>query len=205
MLRRRRRCGKDEKKAKELYREAFIKFKPLAEKEEHPFIQYCLGRCYVEGNGTRKNHKKAVEWFQKSVDNGGRPFALFDLGLCYLHGLGVEKDEKKAVDLITQASDEGYDKAQALLASYYYMGFYGVEQDIDKAAELYYKAKDDKALTLIAAQFQLKQDYDRAVDFNTKAANFGNKDSMAWLVNYYKNKGNDLEQADYWEKKAEEK
>jgi len=49
---------KDEKKAKELYREAFFKFKPLAEKEEHPFIQYCLGRCYVEGNGTRKKSQE---------------------------------------------------------------------------------------------------------------------------------------------------
>ena len=131
-------------------------------------------------------------------------FALFDLGLCYLHGLGVEKDEKKAVDLITQGSDEGYDKAQALLASYYYMGFYGVEQDIDKAAELYYKAKDDKALTLIAAQFQLKQDDDRAVDCNTKAADLGNKDSMTWLANYYIGKGNNPDLAEYWKKKVEE-
>ena len=192
---------KDAEKAKELYKESFVELKALAE-EGHPEVQNLLGLCYYEGRGTRKNYKKAVEWFQKSVEQGNSN-ALLALGICYEHGHGVQRNKVTALELITNAANKGLSRAQSYLGSCYAWGSL-VKKDPDQAAEWFYKAKDSFSLAFHGLVLQIMHDYERAVSYFTKAVELGNKDAVTYLINYYSDKGNNPELAEYWRKKAEE-
>ena len=65
--------------------------------------QYLLGFMYVNGDGVRKDYKKAVKWFTNAADQG-HARAQNNLGYRYSKGLGVEKDYKKAVKWFTKAA-----------------------------------------------------------------------------------------------------
>ena len=68
-----------------------------------------LGLCYEEGTGMQMNHKKAFEWFKKSVDYGGGACAEFNLSRCYRYGLGVEIDYEQADAWQNLAIEHGFD------------------------------------------------------------------------------------------------
>ena len=53
-------------------------------------------RYRENGKGTRKNTRKAFEWFSKAAADEDYAPALYNLASCYENGFGVEADEKEA-------------------------------------------------------------------------------------------------------------
>ena len=68
--------------------------------------QNSLGVFYVNGEGVRKDEKRAFALFQKSAGQG-YGLAMYALGRCYQFGTGCKGNMKKAL--------EWYEKASALL------------------------------------------------------------------------------------------
>ena len=62
---------------------------------------YYLAKCYEEGKGVAKNHKKAIELYKKAVYQDKFPFAeaQFELAKLYCDGNAVKRDTYKAFEL----------------------------------------------------------------------------------------------------------
>lgn len=83
--------------------------------------QFELARRYAEGNGVRRDYKKAVYWLKKSAEQGHTE-ARFYLGWLYLHGKAVHADRLNALHWLELAaqSDDAY--AQYLTGKIYEEG-----------------------------------------------------------------------------------
>jgi hypothetical protein len=74
-----------------------------------------LGICYHNGNGTRKNYKKAVYWLKLSAKESESEAQYF-LALSYLDGDGVTKNKRMANYWLKKAAAAGNEQAIAHLA-----------------------------------------------------------------------------------------
>ena len=99
------------------YQEAFNGFLLPAESGDFR-AQYYLGYIYLNGLGTTKDEKKAIEFFTIAA-NQGHGEAILNLGLAYYNGDGVEKDNEKAIDLFKQVLKKEYPYAGRYLANAY--------------------------------------------------------------------------------------
>lgn len=106
--------------------------------------QYSLAVMYDEGEGTREDNAKAIEWYTKSA-NQGYDLAQYNLAIMYDDGEGVDQDRSKAIEWFTKAANQGYAKAQLELSRTYYN----------------YDGKGTR------------EDYDKHIDWRTKAVNQG--------------------------------
>lgn len=98
--------------------------------------QKSRGLMYEEGQGVKKDYKKAVKWYQLSADKGNA-HAQYLLGLMYAKGRGVnKKDYKKAVKWYRLSAEKGNAKAQYNLGLMYEKGIV-VSQNSKKAERFY--------------------------------------------------------------------
>lgn len=97
------------------------------------YLNYELGRRYLNGIGIDKNVEKALEYLTKA-DELNSAEAQYQLGLMYQLGEDVEKDLTKAVEFFTKSSDQGLAQAKYELGLMYKLGE-GVEKDLTKAVE----------------------------------------------------------------------
>ena len=73
---------------------------------------------YKNGEGVRKNYKKAFELFTKSVDEGeGSEYEKLSevqrlLGNMYHYGYGVKKDLKKAKEWYEKAANDKFEDGE---------------------------------------------------------------------------------------------
>ncbi|MCR5010862.1 MAG: sel1 repeat family protein [Lachnospiraceae bacterium] len=88
-------------------------------------------QSYYNGDGEKKDLKKAFELFLKSAELGN-PLAMDDVGLCYLQGEGTEADPDKGFFWIEKAAKLGCVNAMYNLAILYRDGK-GVESDSHRA------------------------------------------------------------------------
>ena len=93
--------------------------------------QFELGEIYYEGQGVKRDYKKAFEWFQKAAEQGNAQ-AQYNLSLMYAKGRGVPKDEFKTVLWCQKSAEQGNAQAQYNLGLMYAQGW-GVPKDIFKA------------------------------------------------------------------------
>lgn len=77
--------------------------------------QYTIADRYLEGNGTKRNVKKATEWLDRAARAGLAP-AQYRLAAMYERGLGVPKDIDKARSWYAAAAERGNVKAMHNLA-----------------------------------------------------------------------------------------
>ena len=100
-----------------------------------------LGFRYFYGNSdsTPKDHKKALELFQKSIEIDRRPWAYDGAGLVYYYGETGKPDYKKAVEMFSKASSMGVYEADYYLGVCYKMGR-GVAMDQVEAVKWFEKA-----------------------------------------------------------------
>lgn len=61
---------------------------------------------YSNGLGVRQNHKKALEWFQKSAKQGNVD-GQNNVGRMYLKGNGVRQNKAKAKEIFGKTCDDG--------------------------------------------------------------------------------------------------
>lgn len=89
-------------------------------------ILFNKGTVYWNGYGKYEtDHKKACDYFQKSVDQGGFPVAYDNLAECFLLGKGREKNIDKALSLFQKSADLGIERSKIRIANIY-MGNSGI-------------------------------------------------------------------------------
>ena len=57
--------------------------------------QCCVGYAYYQGEGTERNPKQAVYWYEKAALQGD-VIAQYNLACAYEHGDGVDRDPGRA-------------------------------------------------------------------------------------------------------------
>ncbi len=125
-------------------------------KENNPEAQYCLAKKYLEGDGVRKNVKKAISWLVLASDNGHKQ-AMMRLGELYWCGSKkIHLDENKALELFKQSAKLGLTKAQYLLGAIFATD--KARYDPEEAAVWYKMAADSgdtQALYNLGVMYQL--------------------------------------------------
>ena len=76
--------------------------------------QYYVGMGYEEGRGTKKDMKKALEWYSKSAEQGHYG-AQFKVGAFHEYGYGVKKDIKTAFEWYKKSAENGSSMAKERL------------------------------------------------------------------------------------------
>jgi len=76
--------GSDVFEIEQDYNKAFSLFAESA-KKGNPNAQYCLGCCYVKGQGCNKNEDLSIFWYVKAAENGDESAKgkIFDLAMAY--------------------------------------------------------------------------------------------------------------------------
>ena len=130
--------------------------------------QYELGYVYETGDGTSKNIKKAIYWYQKSAIQG-YPAARYRLGVLFGSGEGVRQDFYVSAKWLRMAATfDDHTLAQFRLAELYYTGR-GVEHDYTQAIHFYtlaankgHAASQYLLGTMFDAGWGVKQDFVQA-------------------------------------------
>lgn len=93
-----------------------------ASKHNHPGSCYEAGRCYELGLGTKKDSRRAQQFYVKSASAGYVP-AMYRLGVAALHGeCGFRKDPKEAVKWLKRGSAAGDAQSSYTLSGIYENG-----------------------------------------------------------------------------------
>ena len=162
-------------KAKEYYLKA-------AESDNPERAYYNLFLLYTDGIATSPDTKESIYWLHKAAEKGV-PEACWHLGMHYKIGIGVEKDLAQAFRWFDLAAEKGYPDALYEVGQMYLSGIV-VEEDEKKGYE--YIRKSSKYLPEAMRTLGLcyskgkgcKQDYAKALECYTIAANAGNADAQ---------------------------
>jgi TPR repeat protein len=139
--------------------ETAFKMLVTIEKQTHyHWSQYLLGVCYDNGDGTKKNYTKAVEWYSKSSEQKN-PVAMNNLGDCYSNGQGCDQNEKKGFEWYEKSANLGCSAAMTNVGMCYQFAS-GVTKDLNKATEWYTQAIGQRAV-------KAQQELDNMNRFNT--------------------------------------
>ena len=101
---------------------------------------FMVGLHYYEGLGTRRNFKRAVDYFKRAVE-AGNPRGYFYLGKSNIEGNGVRMNPEKGAELLAKGAEAGDLQCFLSLATCYATGM-GVEPDAERAAELLNQARE---------------------------------------------------------------
>ncbi len=123
---------------------AFDLFADLATNKDYTKAKYKLGIMYEKGFGTKKDYKKAMYWYEKSIKDGFQK-AYCNLGGIYLNGTGTAVDKEKAVEYFSLGAENNDPRSLFMLAKCYYRGL-GTQKNVNKAINLLEEAdaKGDK-------------------------------------------------------------
>lgn len=103
--------------------------------------QYHLAVMYAEGQGVKKNLKKAAELLELATAQDHRDARLM-LGLFYIYGDGVTANLEKGAKLIEKSAEEGSDVAMYYMGHLYAAGL-GVPKDGAKGLQWFTKAREN--------------------------------------------------------------
>ncbi|KAB0265541.1 tetratricopeptide repeat protein [Microvirga brassicacearum] len=149
----------------------------LLAQAETPAAYFELSRLYRDGQGVRRDLKKAFDLLTRAATAGYVP-AQTDLGVTHALGLGTKADPAKAAYWYGKAADQGEVIARTNLARMKEIGD-GIPKDEKGAVELYEKAlKDGRAQYYLGKMYQdgrgVKADRLSALTFIRKAADESN-------------------------------
>lgn len=60
---------------------------------------------YEKGLGVKQDHKKLIQWLEKSA-NQGNPNAYFNLGIAYCNGKGVRQNHQKGLEMFKKSLNQ---------------------------------------------------------------------------------------------------
>lgn len=153
--------------------------------------QNLLGYCYLEGDGVKKDEKKAFYWLNKAAEQNNLK-ALNSIGSCYENGNGVEKDEFQAYSFYKKAALRGMPNAFVNVAQCYLNGV-GTNRDLLKArawfvkgAEYGYRVAQTNAGYLYLS-IEGEEDHDKAFYWLTKASEQNSPSALEMLGMCYEN------------------
>ncbi len=178
-------CNKSERAAFDLY-------KIIAEQANNAEAQNVLGYKYYFGIGTKKDWKRAYEWWMKSAKQGF-PEAMQHLATMYMYGQYVEQDDKQAFAWTKKAANLGNAVAQYHMGLVYLHGAYeGVKVDYKKALDWLTKAAE-QGVSLAKCDLGVmyrdgegvKRDYKKAAKWLLEAAEEGDALAQFHIGNMY--------------------
>lgn len=160
---------------------------------------YCLGNCYLYGEGIAIDENKAYETYRKYAEFGDA-CSMYVLAISYRDGEGAPINEKLAKEWAGKAftklcSEFEKDDANAIrfLGQCYEEGF-GVSQNYAEAMKCYKKAAalgSTMAYSCVGEMYYngegVKKDYTESLKWNIKAAELGNKEAQFWVGYMYDN------------------
>ncbi|MDE6086817.1 MAG: sel1 repeat family protein, partial [Oscillospiraceae bacterium] len=78
-------------------------------------IQYCIGKMFQNGLGTKKNVSKAIKFFKRAAESKNQ-WAEFHLGRIFLFGADeIEPDREQAVKWLKLSAEHGNSDAEKML------------------------------------------------------------------------------------------
>ncbi len=86
--------------------------------EGDPDAQMFCGIMYTQGQGTRIDREKGLEWMLEAANQGVAEAQVF-CGVAYFNGTGTDADPDTARVWFQTAADQGNEKARELLEKYY--------------------------------------------------------------------------------------
>ena len=95
-----------------------------------------LGNSYFYGQGTDKNDKLAIQYYELGLKHEEQEHVLWMLGKIYLHGYGTQQDYTKALAYFLRADALNDSNSRFELGHLYEYGK-GVDKNIDKALDYY--------------------------------------------------------------------
>lgn len=144
-----------------------------------PNAQYRLACLLLNGNGLRKNEKKAVSLLTSAAEQGHRQ-SQYRLALCYEHGTGIPRNIEKAMHWYTCASENGHQYATSKLKQY-------IKQDTGQNNYSIETTKVSSILNSMESRLMTKMDdtHRKVVEIfdTTKETN----DNVKSLTDYIKN------------------
>lgn len=188
----------------------------------NPFAKMNLGFMYRHGEGVEQDEAKSDAYLDEAFSLINEEMldeleyadiAYFEYGLLFLHGYGTPRDYEKAIELFSKAAELGSARAMYFIGLLYEAGR-GVPQDDAMAMKCFEEALDyyyDAAVTCKIASIYLngetkEQDYDKAFELFSQAANNGFPTAMYWYgYMWYNGYGTDQDYEiakEWWEKGA---
>jgi len=119
------------------YDEAFPVLERAAE-VRNPEAMGLVGILYLNGLGTRENHRRAVRWLRRAAD-AGNARGMNALGTAYERDQGVRQDFDAAMRLYERAADAGSAEAMNNIGGLYRRGL-GVQRSDSQAMSAYRRA-----------------------------------------------------------------
>lgn len=102
-----------------------------------PGAQFILGRMFEQGEGVKRDEKRALAWYLKAARQG-YDFAQYYVGHMYYKGLGTKRDYHEAYLWTLKAAHQGFVPAYYNLGLQYQYGD-GVKQNPVQAVSWYRK------------------------------------------------------------------
>ena len=174
------------------YQKAFLWSSRAAQKNS-PGAIYCLGMIYYYGYGLPKNHKIALDLFNRSIDLGldnefdNKDWSYYDARTFIGNIYRDEENYKLAFDYYSAAAIKGDAVSQYNLGVCYDLGK-GVNTDNEEALKWYLKSAErgnSKAQSILGYMCStgkgLPQDYKAALKWYSKAVEQGNLNA----INYF--------------------
>ena len=101
---------------------------------------FALGKCYIEGNGVKKDIKNGINWYRKAAEKDSS-YATRLAGI-YKEGDRIEQDYEEAFYWYNIAAEDGKLSAMYELGLLYLLGN-GIKQNYDKAYNLLLEVAND--------------------------------------------------------------
>ncbi len=174
---------------------------------------YYLGELTLMSDDD-KRFDKAVDLFESAADNGCY-LGLLRWGMMFEQGESYDYDYSSAKELFEEAIEYGCVEANFGLGRLYHYGE-GVKSDSKKAIEYYEKAMEGQALNWVweatcmigdiyrEGAGQIAQDYDKAMEYYTLAADQGSSFAMFKIGWHLQLDLKNLSEAERWYEKAAE-
>ncbi len=183
----------DRKKSALYFKEAFSKINLNYKKYKNQQWRTCLANMYLEGKGTKKDPKKAIDLYNKAVDNNDL-YAMGKIGLLYEKGMGLylKKNLAQAMLWYKKAADFNDPWSQNRIGRLFENGI-GVKQDYKKAHEWYLKPADKgypyaqaNIADLYTYGHGVKKDYKTSLKWLNKAISQNNLRAICDMGTMYK-------------------
>lgn len=159
-----------------------------------------VGQCYLYGEGVHKDGKLALEWSQKAA-NEGNETGIRNVAVCYDFGTGTKKNGEEAIKWYKKLLEKVENDRFAMYRIAYCMADpdkeYGTRPSNEQNAEAFDYAKravaggEENANYILGYMYMMgkavSQDYNQAVIYFNKAANYGNSKAKEKLKLFVKN------------------
>ncbi len=188
-------AGDDDTTESDKYYKDSLNFYKKSANEGSMSSNIWVGYCFQYGLGTEPDGEKAMDYYRAAADKDC-PAGMYYVGKLYEKGYGnVKVDYDKAYEWYKKAADLNYNLAMCSIGNMYYKGIYGSKDDhpdynlarqwFDDAIKNGYVSANYYLGLMYENGLGADRDYDMALEYFEKGAEFGDSYSMFEIGNMY--------------------